>query len=149
MHICCLTRITLGHAIKGGMEVHVDTLARGLAERGHRVTIVTSSRTDALKEDKAGGVRTVYLDATRPGRYSHAWGHAASKYLAELHREDPIDVIWGEGAGAFYYLKWYRNPLRLPVVTFLQGTYLGELGTFWARARFLGEWRHFSGPCAD
>ena len=143
LHVCCLTRITLGHAIKGGMEVHVDTLARGLARRGHRVTIVTTGREDGPPEERSGGVRTLYLPGTRPGRYSDDWGRALPAALRRLHAEDPIDAIWGEAAGAFYYLKWHRNPLRLPVVTYLQGTYLGELGTVWTLARAAGAWRRF------
>lgn len=143
MHICCLTRITLGHAVKGGMEVHVDTLARGLVRHGHRVTIITSGRSDGVEEETQSGVRTAYMAGTRPGKYSHEWGRAGPRFLERLHAEDPVDVIWGEGAGAYYYLKWCRNSLDIPVVTFLQGTYLGELGTFWTRGRVFGEWYAF------
>ena len=144
LHICCLTRITLGHDVKGGMEVHVDTLARGLASRGYRVSIVTTGRADGTQEETSDGVRTFYVAGTTPGRYSDAWGHALRNHLERLHAEDPIDVIWGEGAGAYYYLKWHRNPLDIPVVTFLQGTYLGELGTVWNLARVSGEWRRLA-----
>lgn len=143
LHICCLTRITLGHAVKGGMEVHVDTLARGLVARGHRLTVVTTGRSDRVEEETSEGMRVFYLAGTTPGRYSDAWGHATLKQLERLHAEDPIDIIWGEGAGAYYYLKWRRHPLAIPVVTFLQGTYLGEVGTFWTLARVNGEWRRF------
>lgn len=141
LHICCLTRITLGHSVKGGMEVHVDSLARGLVARGHQVTVVTTGRTDGTEVETIDGVRTFYLSGTTPGRYSRDWGRATLNCLERLHAEDPIDVIWGEGAGAYYYLKWYRNPLAIPVFTFLQGTYLGELGTFWTTFCAKGEWR--------
>ena len=141
LHICCLTRITLGHKVKGGMEVHIDSLARGLVARGYRVTIVTTGRTDGIEVETTDGVRTFYLSGTTPGRYSHDWGRATLSCLERLHAEDPVDIIWGEGAGAYYYLKWYRNPLAIPVFTFLQGTYLGEIGTFWTTCRARGEWR--------
>ena len=143
MHICCLTRITLGHAIKGGMEVHIDALARALATQGNRVSIVTSSHPDGTEEETDGGVTTYYLPGCRPGRYSHEWGQATPGFLRGLNERYPIDLIWGEGAGAFYYLKWFRNPLGLPVATHLQGTYLGELGTFLSLARFEARWRQF------
>ena len=135
MHVVGLTRITLGHAVKGGMEVHVSTLARGLAARGHRVTIVTTGRPDGVTDETEGGVRTLYLPGTNPGRYSHAWGRALGPELERLHQQDPIDVMWGEGAGAYYLLRQRPRPLRVPVVTFLQGTYLGEMGTMWRVAR--------------
>ncbi len=140
LHIGCLTRITLGHPVKGGMEVHVDTLARGLVRRGHAVTVVTSGHPGGIEREDREGVRTWYLPDTPPGRYSDAWGERLAPFLCRLHREQALDVIWGEGAGAYYYLRWHRNPLRLPVVTFLQGTYLGELGTVWALARWNGDW---------
>jgi glycosyltransferase involved in cell wall biosynthesis len=143
MHVCCLTRITLGHEIKGGMEVHIDMLARALADRGHRVSIVTTSHPLGVERQSEGGVTVHYLPGCRPGKYSHEWGNATPEFLARLHQEEPIDLIWGEGAGAFYYLKWFRNPLRLPVVSFLQGSYLGEMGTFLSLARFEGMWGQF------
>jgi glycosyltransferase involved in cell wall biosynthesis len=144
LHVCCLTRITLGHRVKGGMEVHVDTLARGLADRGHRVTIVTTAREDGVVDETVAGVRTLYLADTPPGRYAHAWARALPAALARLHAETPIDVLWGEGAGAHYYLRWHRNPLRLPVVTFLQGSYLGELGSMWNTTRLNRRWPAFA-----
>ena len=143
MHICCLTRITLGHAIKGGMEVHIDMLSQALVERGHEVSIVTTSHANGVEEATDGGVTTYYLDGCRPGRYSHEWGRATPGFLRALHERRPIDLVWGEGAGAFYYIKWARNPLSLPIVTHLQGTYLGELGTFLSLARFEGKWWQF------
>jgi len=124
--------------------VHVATLARGLAQRGHRVSIVTTAHPNGILRSEKEGVITYFLPQTNPGRYSHAWGQQCGPFLMSLHRVDPINVIWGEGAGAFYYLKWHRNPLRLPVVSFLQGTYLGELGTSWALARVEGKWKQFA-----
>jgi glycosyltransferase involved in cell wall biosynthesis len=144
MNVCCLTRITLGHRVKGGMEVHVDTLARGLVARGHHVTIVTTGREDGVTDDTVAGVRTLYVEGTPPGRYSHAWARALPGALERVHAERPIDLIWGEGAGAFYYLRWHRNPLRRPVATFLQGSYLGELGTMWNVARVTGRFTGFA-----
>ncbi len=127
------------------MEVHVATLARGLARRGHRVTIVTSGHPEGIEREDADGVTTHFLAGTTPGRYSDAWGRTCGPYLAALHSADPLDVIWGEAAGAYYYLKWHGNPLAVPVVTYLQGTYLGELGTVWTLARRHGEWRRLLG----
>jgi len=42
MRICGLTRLTLAHGAKDGLEVHVKTLSEGLAQHGHNVTVVTT-----------------------------------------------------------------------------------------------------------
>ena len=131
LHICCLTRITLAHDVKGGMEVHIKTLAEGLVTRGMRVSVVTTAHPDDRECVEEGGVHYYFVSHTRPGKYSHAWGQSSLDVLKALHARDPIDLIWGEGAGAYYYIKFGKKFLGVPVVTNLQGTFSGELRTQW------------------
>ena len=135
LHICCLTRITLAHDVKGGMEVHSKTLAEGLVKRGMRVSVITTEHPHGKGFVEEGGVQYYFISHTRPGKYSHAWGQSSLDVLKALHARDPIDLIWGEGAGAYYYIKFGKKFLGVPVVTNLQGTFSGELRTQWESCR--------------
>ena len=56
MNICMFAKGLPVH-IKGGMEVHVEELAKGLIERGHEVTIIATKHPEGLKkEESAQGI---------------------------------------------------------------------------------------------
>ena len=48
----------------GGIEQYVDNLARGLAERGHSVTVAACRTDGGEKDEQDGGVRIVRIPAT-------------------------------------------------------------------------------------
>lgn len=136
MNICCLVRITVVHEAKGGMEVHVKTMSEGLVRLGHRVTIISTGHPTGVEHEERGGVNTYFCRDTVPGRYSETWGQASIKLLYELHAANPFDIIWGEGGGAYYYLRSAQRNLKIPVVTFLQGSFIGDLRSQFAEIKF-------------
>ena len=135
MNICCLVRITLAHDVKGGMEVHVKTMSEGLVRSGHSVTIISSGHPTGIEYENQNGVDLYYCKDTLSGQYSNAWGMASNTLLSRLHATECFDVIWGEGGGAYYYIRSAKQMLKIPVVTFLQGSFLGDLRTQIAELR--------------
>ncbi|MCK4828402.1 glycosyltransferase family 4 protein, partial [bacterium] len=135
MNICCLTRITLAHEAKGGMEVHVKTMSEGLVRSGHTVTIITTGHPKEVDHEIQEGVELYYCRGTIPSQYSQTWGDASLKLLSELHRKDAFDIVWGEGGGAYYYIRAARHQLKIPAVTFLQGSFIGDLRSQIAEVR--------------
>lgn len=136
MNICCLTKITLSHEAKGGLEVHVKTLSEGLVRLGHRVTIITTAHPVGIEYEAKEGVEIYYCRGTIPGQLSKAWGEASLMLLSELHRRSPFDIVWGEDDGAYYYIRTLRDKLNIPAVTFLQASFLGTLRTQISEIRF-------------
>lgn len=130
MNICIFTRTTLAHSI-GGMEVHTDLLARGLARQGHLVTIITTGhKTGKLSETLAGGVVVYYVDGTRPGRYSRKWYRQSVEKFFALHQQRSFDIVCSESAGAFGLLKFpWRKRTGIPVVLIFHGIFYNELKT--------------------
>ncbi len=135
MRVCGLTRLTLAHGAKGGLEVHVKTLSEGLVRYGHEVTLVTTPHPDGVDSDVNHGVRTYYCPSTEPARYSNLWRDESLRLLSNLHAREPFDVVWGEHDGALYYLKYAKKNLQIPTVTILQQSFLGGLRSQWAEVR--------------
>lgn len=127
LHICCLSRITLAHAAKGGMEVHIKTLSEGLARSGHKVKIITTAHPHGLAYEKNQSIETFYCKGTACGQYTRDWGRRSLDLLRTLHKADPFDIIWGEGGGGYYYIRSARSVLKIPAVTILQGSFLANM----------------------
>lgn len=125
MRIACLSRITLAHQTKGGMEVHLQTTAEGLARLGHDVTVYTTASDTGERIAVLGGIPHYFLDAPA-GRYRPAWARASQQVVKEMRHSHSVDILWGQGAGAEAVAQLPRHQ-RPPLVTLLHGTFLGEL----------------------
>jgi glycosyltransferase involved in cell wall biosynthesis len=129
VNICIFTRTTLAHSI-GGMEVHTDLLARGLAQQGHQVTIITTGNKNGTLTETLAGVVVHYIDGTKSGKYSRKWYRQSLAKFMELQQQRPFDIVCSESAGAFglldssVYLK-----TRIPVVLIFHGIFYNELKT--------------------
>lgn len=125
MHICLMTRTTLAH-IKGGLEHHADALCRGLVERGHRITVITTRHPEGFAEAHAPAVRTLFLPHRADRAYATRWWRESARAFARLHAADPVDIIWSQGIGAYGYLRQPARARPVPCVAILHGTPEGE-----------------------
>lgn len=127
MHICLMARTTLQHSVKGGMEHHADIVCRGLAARGHRITAITTRHPQGEAEARMPGVRTIFLPHSADRAYAASWWSESARTFDQLNRDDPVDVIWSQGIGAYGVLR--AGALPATCVTILHGTPLGEWRT--------------------
>lgn len=72
MKILLLAKSTTAHGF-GGMETHVESVARSARELGHEVTVITTAHPRGLPQEVRDGVRIEYLSGTPPAVYSGAW----------------------------------------------------------------------------
>ncbi|MDD5259382.1 MAG: glycosyltransferase family 4 protein [bacterium] len=129
MNICIFTRTTLAHSI-GGMEVHTDLLAKGLARQGHAVIIITTGDKNGKVSETMSGVIVHYLAGTKPGKYSRKWYRQSVKKFRELHDQQPFDIAFSESAGAFGLLRSsVHRKTRVPVVIIFHGIFYNEIKT--------------------
>ncbi|MEV8530484.1 glycosyltransferase [Streptomyces sp. NPDC051211] len=111
----------MGGADAGGQNVHVASLARALADRGHRVTVYTRKDARDLPQRKrlragvevhhvpAGPARHIPKDELLP--HMPAFGH----YLTWQWQEQPPDLVhshfWMSGLAALAAARELRLPL--------------------------------------
>jgi glycosyltransferase involved in cell wall biosynthesis len=121
------------------MEQVTWTLAAGLTQRGHEVTVVTTTHPHGLREERAAeGFLVRYVDGSSWRRYRARWWEACYRLL----REGKCDVVLSQSAGGLGYLRRAHEELGLPVVVLLHGSAPAELRTAWRGATSpRGLWR--------
>ncbi len=72
------------------MEYHIDILTQGLSDRGHHVTIITTSHPEGKESEILGNVEVRYLPGMRPGAYTPEWWKASSDEVRELIEDTDI-----------------------------------------------------------
>ncbi len=103
----------------GGQENHAWALARGLADAGHRVTVVTTAHPEGEAECRIDGVRVLHLSGTLPGRNSWRFFRRVAQWTRLFEGE--FDIIHAQGFAAL------RVPtLATPLVTTVHGTVWSE-----------------------
>jgi phosphatidylinositol alpha-1,6-mannosyltransferase len=137
MRLWIVTRVTLDHGLRGGMERHTELLATGLAARGHEVTVVTTAHPDGSVTDRVGAVDLVYVPGFSWRRYEPEWWEATYERLEAFHAEQAVDAVVSMAAGALGWLGRAQSELGIPTVVVVHGLFGAELRRAWVGARTL------------
>ena len=129
MRIAAFSRSTPAHFLAGGMERHLDQVVRGLAARGHDVTVFTTRLPSGATPDaETTGLQFRYIPNAFPGRYVGGWwGRSRRVFLAE-HGASPFDVVFSQSAGAWGVMR-LSPPKRPPCLAAMHGTTGGDVAT--------------------
>lgn len=123
-------RVVPAHGVGGGMEQVTWSLAHGLADRGHEVTVVTTGHPAGVTEERDSGVRTLYVAGSTWRRYQPSWWDDSYALLVdEQHAGSAYDAILSQSAGGLGYLQRAGVELGLPSAVLLHGSALGDLRT--------------------
>ncbi|MGH9942305.1 MAG: glycosyltransferase family 4 protein [Pyrinomonadaceae bacterium] len=110
MHVCFLCH-EYPPAPHGGVGSFVRTMARALAARGHRVSVVGLNKIAERVEEDDQGVRVIRLPRSPlPGAGFVVHRARLRRALLGLHRETPIDVLEGTEAGLALLPKTFPAP---------------------------------------
>jgi len=121
-----LTRAMPAHG-KGGVEDHAMMLAKGIVNKGHSVTVITTGHPDKDHEF-VDGVNIYYLKKTIPRTYSKSWWIESVKKVLELHELSKFDLLHSQSIGGYYFLiRKFNRKYNLPTVVSLHGTPLDEI----------------------
>jgi glycosyltransferase involved in cell wall biosynthesis len=119
MRICVITRSY--NQLLGGMEYITQSLCRGLCDKGHDVSVITSSHPE--NKDVVGMSPTIYhASSGKPGRYSKAYFTFVEDMFNKLHGENPFNVLHVESTAILF-----RPPI--PYVIRMHGTNYTEFMT--------------------
>src|SRR5690242_1409574 len=97
------------------MQAIAWDVLRGLAGRGHRITVLTTEIPGRSGAFACDGVTVVPLAGTQPGRYSGGWWRASRRY-AERQLADPADAVLSVSSAAAGLLPLKRTKLKVPFV---------------------------------
>jgi len=123
MKICMFAKGLPVH-IKGGMEIYVEELAKGLVKRGHEVTIITTKHPEGRKKEEEEGNLRIYYVGDKPLKYTRTFFKESIKLFKNLNEKNKFDIVHSQsGAGVWYALKCEKIA---PLIITFQGTALNE-----------------------
>ncbi|MGF6476545.1 glycosyltransferase involved in cell wall biosynthesis [Pantoea dispersa] len=109
----------------GGMEVVCWDLCLELARRGLNVIVITTQNNSKKEKYNHDNLEVVFLENTKPGRYSRKWWREASEYFSSLNAEDISAVISISAAGVSL-LKHRDNYKNAKFIMQAHGTSFAE-----------------------
>jgi glycosyltransferase involved in cell wall biosynthesis len=142
VHICFFSRSLLAHGI-GGNERLAHAIIQGLARRGHRLTVLTTSHPKGLEREEAPGVEIHYLPETPAGRLGRAFWRASLRAFERLQGQDPADLVMDISLAGFGWAAEARQRWPLPFVAFMTGGWKDVLRNRWADVEGPLELAHF------
>ena len=140
MRVYMLTRITMQHSVKGGMEKHSKVLSEGLVQRGHPVTVITTKHPEGKKREVINGVEYLYLENTVAEKYSVSWWRESAQKFEELCETAAFDIVWSESWGARSCVGKLTRRYRVPSVLRLHGTAVQGMHSAINSAHSIKDW---------
>lgn len=101
-------------------------IARGLSERGHDVTIISTSSPLRRPEVFRDGVRAYYLNENQPQYKTVRFADAAQKKFVSLNNEKPFDIVHSLDSSGFKIGK-YKEKLNITMAYDVEATRMAEL----------------------
>lgn len=101
-------------------------LARGLTERGHDVTIISTSSPLKRPEVFRDGIRAYYLNEGQPQYKTFKFTELAHKKFVNLHRENPYHLLHSLDDSGFKIGRHKKN-LDVTVAYDIEATHMAEL----------------------
>lgn len=101
-------------------------LARGLTERGHEVTIISSTSPVKRAEIFRDGIRAYYLNEGQPQYKTQKFTDAAHRKFVSLHQEKPFHIVHSLDQSAFKIGRHKKN-LNVSVAYDVEATHMAEL----------------------
>lgn len=102
------------------------SIARGLARRGHQVTVLSTTSSLARSEVVRDGVRTFYLEEGLQYRGKSYFSELALRKFRELHKEKPFHILHGLDNSAYKIAK-SKGELHLAVAYDVEATQMSQL----------------------
>lgn len=106
-------------------------IAKGLAAKGHEVTVLASESPQKVPELFSDGVRALYVSDVASPFARYPLKRAARMQFAELHREKPFQIVHSldlSGAEILQYKKHYRVAAALDVKATQMSQFFAILG---------------------
>lgn len=101
-------------------------LARGLTERGHDVTIISTSTPLKRPEIFRDGIRAYYLNEGQPQYKTFKFSDAAHRKFISLHKEKPFHIVHSlDDSGV--KIGRYKNSLDVSMAYDVEATHMAEL----------------------
>jgi len=101
-------------------------IAKGLAQRGHHVTVIAAKSPLGKPEVQRDGVRVLYLHEGYPNMSGIRFEHAVAQKFLQLHRENPFHLVHSIDRSAVEIAK-RKHELNIAVAYDVEATQMAQL----------------------
>jgi len=123
MNICMFAKGLPVHT-KGGMEVHVEELAKGLVKRGCEVTIITTKHPKKIEREKRENLKIYYV-GDKPLKYTRKFYKESAELFERLNNKEKFDIVHSQSTSGFGFVKFSHE--KIPFTVTLHGTIKNEI----------------------
>lgn len=113
-------------------------LARGLTERGHEVTIISTSSPLKRPEIFRDGIRAYYLNEGQPQYKTFKFADAAHRKFISLHKEKPFHIVHSLDKSG-YKIGRHKKLLDINIAYDAEATQMAELFSILSQSK-AGAW---------
>ena len=127
MNICMIATPTVIHDPFGGYEILTHNTARFLAERGHKMVVLTTESPDGSDHKEVDNIHFHFIKGFRCDKVNFGYNsenyfgfaEALTETLERLNSEYAFDIIQARGRMAYYFSKYkIARRIRVPYVVF-------------------------------
>lgn len=120
MNICCFSIVTYWHGMKGGMDLHGKHLLNGLAERGHKIIVITTKHPSGKEYEEINDIRIHYLKATTFGSARKGWKRQSIDKFKDIVISEKINIVLNQQTAGYGIAKIAKY-MGIPFVTIMHG----------------------------
>ncbi|HEX4925892.1 MAG TPA: glycosyltransferase family 4 protein [Bdellovibrionales bacterium] len=109
-------------------------IARGLASRGHKVTVLAAESPRKLQEITQDGVHALYLKEGLPQHELTNFGRLAKNHFVKLHRQEPFHIVHSiDDSGSL--IARFKREYDVAVAFDVQATHMSQIFAITAMAQ--------------
>lgn len=125
LNVCLVTRKfpVWGRASEHGF---LWVIARGLAQKGHSVTVLSSETATGQSEVEQHGVKVFYLNQGKQGRRAEVFADRVQSKFVELHTQKPFHLIHSVDTSA-RKVSSYSSSYKVAVAYDVEATQMSQL----------------------
>lgn len=125
LNVCLVARNfpILGRATELGF---LWLIARGLAAKGHRVTVLAARNSQGMAEVEKDGVRVLFLGQSRRPRDRDSFAELVKNTFIDIHRDTPFHILHAVDSAAIKISRYSRH-YRLAVAYDVEATQMSQI----------------------
>lgn len=101
-------------------------IARGLASKGHQVTVLAAQNPQGRPEVEKDGVRVLFLAEGRRARDREGFAESVKNKFVEIHRDTPFHILHSVDAAAIRISR-YKRHYKLAVAYDVEATQMSQI----------------------
>ena len=122
----CITSRSFSPLARAAENSYIWPISKGLAEAGHKVTILAGTSSQGVSQWEKDGVQVYYVSAEGSPYKSLSFEEAILKQFWDLHEKTPFDIVHSACRSGLPIAK-QKKKFRIPVAFDIRATQISQI----------------------